>query len=112
MPIRMLCMCGCEVTLPDRHAGAQVNCPACKAALKAPSAAEDATLMRFICSCGQRLKARAKSAGQILSCPRCHGDVIVPAAPEEPKAKHSGIPEFPRLNAPLTHDYESDEPKS
>jgi len=88
MPIRLVCVCGHEMAVPDDLAGARVTCAKCARALHIPTPEEDAALMRWYCTCGQRLKARARSAGKTVFCPNCKRRVRVPEQGGEiPKAR-------------------------
>jgi len=82
MPIRVICVCGRGMLLPDKYAGQHVQCPDCRAMLKMPTREEDLSLTRWFCSCGLRLKARARAAGRKIRCPRCGAVVTVPLLEE------------------------------
>lgn len=78
MAIRLVCVCGRGMLLPEQYAGARAKCPACHAKLHIPTRQEDLSLTRWFCKCGLRLKARPKSAGREVRCPRCWANVQVP----------------------------------
>jgi len=80
MPIRLICVCGRAIALPEKYAGQHVQCPDCHAMLRIPTREEDLSLIRWTCSCGQRLKARPRTVGQKLRCPKCSSEVSVPFA--------------------------------
>ncbi len=82
MAIRLICVCGRGMVLPDKYAGQHVQCPDCRAMLRVPTGDEDLGLMRWFCSCGLRLKARSRAAGQKIRCPRCAAEVAVPLLDE------------------------------
>lgn len=76
--IRLICLCGRQMVLPEKYAGEHVQCPDCRAMLHIPTQEEDLSLTRFFCECGQRLKARTRTAGRYARCPRCERRVKVP----------------------------------
>lgn len=78
MPIRLICVCGRGMSLPEKYAGQHVQCPDCRAMLHIPSPEENLVLARWYCSCGLRLKARPRAGGRKLRCPRCSAEVAVP----------------------------------
>ncbi len=111
MAIRLICVCGKTMSLPEKYAGEHVQCPDCQAMLHVPSPEEDERLARWNCACGMRLKARARSAGRRVKCPRCAAMVTVPgrkppssvppvlpppAAPTAPPAAATPPPSAPR----------------
>ncbi len=49
MSIRLICVCGRGMVLPDKYAGEYVQCPDCRAMLCIPTPEEDLTLIRWIC---------------------------------------------------------------
>jgi hypothetical protein len=82
MSIRLICICGWVMVLPEKYAGQHVQCPDCNAMLRIPTPEENLSLTRWVCSCGQRLKARSRTAGRKLRCPNCSAEVSVPFAKE------------------------------
>ena len=78
MAIRLICVCGRLMALPEKYAGQHVQCPDCYAMLYIPTREEDLSLIRWSCSCGQRLKARPRAGGQKVRCPNCSSKVSVP----------------------------------
>ena len=78
MSIRLVCVCGRTMALPEKYSGQHVECPACHAMLRIPTPEEDLSLTRWVCSCGQRLKARSRTGGRKLRCPKCSSEVSVP----------------------------------
>ncbi len=83
MSIRLICVCGRGMALPDKYAGQYVQCPDCRAMLCIPTSEEDLTLLRWICGCGQRLKARPCIGGKKVRCPKCAAEVLIPASVEQ-----------------------------
>ena len=84
MPIRLICVCGRGMLLPEKYASQHVQCPDCGAMLRIPSWEEDLGLTRWFCTCGLRLKARPQAAGRKVKCPRCGNAVTVPLLEKEP----------------------------
>ena len=82
MSIRLICICGWVMALPEKYAGQHVQCPDCNAMLRIPTPEENLSLTRWVCSCGQRLKARSRTGGRKLRCPKCSSEVSVPFAKE------------------------------
>lgn len=82
MHIRLICVCGRLMSLPEKYAGQHVQCPQCEAMLRIPTREEDLGLIRWFCDCGQRLKARRRSAGRKVRCPRCGNQSAVPELDE------------------------------
>ena len=82
MSIRLICVCGRGMALPEKYAGQYVQCPDCRAMLCIPTPEEDLTLIRWICRCGQRLKARPCIGGQKVSCPKCSNEILIPFSAE------------------------------
>ncbi len=82
MPIRLVCVCGRAMALPEKYTGQHVQCPECQAMLRIPTAEEDLSLIRWFCSCGQRLKARPRTGGRKARCPKCSAEVSVPFSSE------------------------------
>jgi DNA-directed RNA polymerase subunit M/transcription elongation factor TFIIS len=78
MSIRLICVCGRGMALPEKYAGQHVQCPDCHAMLRIPTREENLSLTRWICPCGQRLKARPRTGGRKLRCPKCSSEVSVP----------------------------------
>ena len=78
MSIRLICVCGRGMALPEKYTGQHVQCPDCHAMLRIPTPEENLSLIRWICSCGQRLKARSRTGGRKLRCPKCSSEVSVP----------------------------------
>jgi uncharacterized C2H2 Zn-finger protein len=78
MSIRLICVCGRGMALPEKYAGQHVQCPNCHAMLRIPTSEENLSLTRWICSCGQHLKARPRTGGRKLRCPKCSAEVSVP----------------------------------
>jgi len=82
MSIRLICVCGRGMALPEKYAGQHVQCPDCHAMLRIPSPEENLSLTRWICPCGQRLKARPSIGGRKVSCPKCASEVLIPFSVE------------------------------
>jgi hypothetical protein len=82
MSLRLVCICGRRMALPEKYAGQYIQCPGCQAMLRIPTSEENLTLTRWVCSCGQRLKARSRTGGRKVRCPKCSSEVSVPFSEE------------------------------
>jgi len=79
--MKIRCVCGKTLKIPDSLAGKKVKCPSCGHVLSVDG---DATRpaggkQTVQCSCGQKLAVPADAMGKKVRCPACSAIVAIPA---------------------------------
>ena len=96
--VRVKCVCGARLRLPDSVRGSEVRCWHCGKKVMVPNAAgsssggstivatpgrgvQDDEWIRVTCKCGKIVKAPPDCAGKKGECPRCQREVLLPGIP-------------------------------
>ena len=89
MAVRITCISGHALRVPDRHMGDRVRCPLCRDVVVVNRAA--ATPQIYACPSGHRFRVPVGVSGNCVACPTCERPVRVPVGSNISPAATDGV---------------------